>query len=91
MFVERQGVIVYVQSVKQAKSLRRYGHVQYVSKDLKYVVLYSNMEDHEKLVEKLNSLPFVKKVMPSYKPFLKTEFENSKPDKAKEYDYKIGI
>jgi len=33
----------------------------------------------------------VKKVEPSYKPFLKLEFENSKPDKAKEYDYKMGI
>ncbi|OZS79574.1 carbon-nitrogen hydrolase, partial [Tetzosporium hominis] len=32
----------------------------------------------------------VKKVEPSYKPFLKLEFE-SKLDKAKEYDYKIGI
>ncbi|EKN68466.1 hypothetical protein BAZO_03980 [Schinkia azotoformans LMG 9581] len=49
------------------------------------------MELVEDAVDKIKSLSFVKKVDLSYKPFLKTEFENSKPDKAKEYDYKIGI
>ena len=40
---------------------------------------------------KLNKLPYVKQVLESYRPFLKTEYENAKPDKAKEYDYKIGL
>lgn len=91
MFVERQGLIVYIHSVKQAKGLRRYGNVHYVSRDLKYAVLYVNMNDAEAVMKKLQSLPFVKEVKPSYKPYLKTEYENSKPDKAKEYDYKLGI
>ncbi len=91
MFVERQGIVAYVHSVKQAKALRKYGNVHYVSQELKYVVLYCNQDGIEKTIHKLQSLPFVKKVDPSYRPFLKTEFENSKPDKAKEYDYKIGI
>ncbi|RBP95117.1 uncharacterized protein YlbG (UPF0298 family) [Cytobacillus firmus] len=71
--------------------LRRFGNVHFVSKRLKYVVLYSDLADAETIMEKINSYSFVKKVEPSYKPFLKTEFENSKPDKAKEYDYKMGI
>lgn len=54
-------------------------------------MLYTNLNEAEALMEKLNSFSFVKKVEPSYKPFLKMEFENSKPDKAKEYDYKMGI
>jgi len=49
------------------------------------------MDDVEATVEKLNSYSFVKKVEISYKPFIKTDYENSKPDKAKEYDYKMGI
>jgi len=49
------------------------------------------MENTDSIVEKLNSLSYVKKVEPSYKPFLKIEFENKKPDRAKEYDYKIGL
>ncbi|MCE4048427.1 MULTISPECIES: YlbG family protein [Bacillaceae] len=91
MLGQRQGIIVYLYSLKQAKMLRRYGNVHYISKRLKYVVLYTNLTETEALMEKLNSFSFVKKVEPSYKPFLKMEFENSKPDKAKEYDYKMGI
>ena len=70
--------------------LRKFGNVHYVSKRLKYVVLYCDMELIEKTMEKISSYSYVKKVEPSYKPFLKLEFE-SKLDKAKEYDYKIGI
>ena len=91
MLSQRQGLIVWLNSIKQAKMLRKFGNVHYVSKRLKYVVLYCNQEEIEELTAKLTSFSFVKKVEPSYKPFLKIEFENSKPDKAKEYDYKMGI
>ena len=87
----RQGLIIWLFSLKNAKALRRFGNVHYVSKRMKYVVLYCDQDEVEELVKKLSSFPFVKKVEPSYKPFLKTEFENSKPDKAKEYDYRIGL
>jgi uncharacterized protein YlbG (UPF0298 family) len=49
------------------------------------------MDETEGLIAKISSYSFVKKVEPSYKPYLRMEFENSKPDKAKEYDYKMGI
>ncbi|MBA4537951.1 YlbG family protein [Bacillus aquiflavi] len=91
MFSQRQGVIVWLYTLKQAKMLRRFGNVHYVSKRLKYVVLYCNQEDVSSIIAKLQSYTFVKKVEPSYKPFLKIKYENSKPDKAKEYDYKMGI
>lgn len=91
MFVQRQGLVIWLYSLKQAKMLRRFGNVHYVSKKLKYVVLYCNQDELDVIMEKINSFSFVKKVEPSYKPFLKMEFENSAPDKAKEYDYKMGI
>ena len=91
MLSQRQGLIVWLNSIKQAKMLRKFGNVHYVSKRLKYVVLYCDQKDIEELTVKLKNFSFVKKVEPSYKPFLKIEFENSKPDKAKEYDYKMGI
>ncbi|MBZ5518634.1 YlbG family protein [Bacillus sp. KS1] len=87
---KRQGIIVYLHSLKHSKMLRKLGNVHYVSKRLKYVVLYCDMDLIEKTMEKISSYSYVKKVEPSYKPFLKLEFE-SKLDKAKEYDYKIGI
>ncbi|MBS4193871.1 YlbG family protein [Lederbergia citri] len=87
----RQGLIVWLFSLKNAKALRRFGNVHYISKRMKYVVLYCAQDEAESLAEKLSSMPFVKNVELSYKPFLKTEFENAKPDKAKEYDYRVGI
>jgi len=90
-FGNRQGIIVWVHSLKQVKQLKRFGNIHYVSKKLKYVVIYMDMDRVEDAVNRIKSLSFVKNVDLSYKPFLKTEFENSKPDKAKEYDYKIGI
>ncbi|MFT3654830.1 hypothetical protein DALLNEIH_01250 [Bacillus sp. B01(2024)] len=87
---KRQGIIVYLHSLKHSKMLRKFGNVHYVSKRLKYAVLYCDMGQIEKTMEKISSYSYVKKVEPSYKPFLKLEFE-SKLDKAKEYDYKIGI
>ena len=91
MIGQRQGIIIWLYSLKQAKMLRRFGNVHYVSRKLKYVVLYCNMEDTEALIQKISSYSFVKKAEPSYKPYLKMEYENSAPDKAKEYDYKMGI
>ena len=88
---ERQGLIVYVHQLKHAKSLRKYGHVHYISRKQKYVVLYCDREDIETMITKIQRLPFVKDVVESFRPFLKTEFENAKPDKAKEYDYKAGL
>lgn len=91
MFGSRQAIIVYLHTLKQAKMLRKFGNIHFVSKKLKYVVLYTNMADVETLVTKLSGFSFVKKVEVSYKPYLKMEFENARPDKAKEYDYKMGI
>lgn len=91
MFTERQGLVIWLYSLKNAKSLRRFGNVHYVSSRMKYAVLYCNQDESEALAKKLSSMPFVKKVDFSYKPFLKTEYENSKPDKAKEYDYRVGL
>ncbi len=71
MFVQRQGLVVWLYSLKQAKMLRRFGNVHYVSKKLKYVVLYCNQDEVETIMEKLKSFSFVKKVEPSYKPFLR--------------------
>ncbi|MGE6258629.1 YlbG family protein [Heyndrickxia sporothermodurans] len=91
MFNERQGLIIWLYNLKHAKTLRRFGNVHYVSKRMKYVVLYCDRNEIDELQEKFSSMPFVRKVEASCKPFLKTEYENSKPDKAKEYDYKVGL
>lgn len=91
MLSNRQGLIVWIHTLKQVRQLRRFGNVQFASKKLKYVVIYCDNKNIDNTVEKIASLHFVKKVDYSYKQSVKTEYENSKPDKAKEYDYKIGL
>lgn len=89
--IDRQGIIVYLHHLKQAKSLRKFGHVHYISKRMKYVVLYCDMVNVENTITKLERLSAVRKVVPSQRPFVSTVYENAKPDKAKEYDYKTGL
>jgi len=86
MFPKRQGVIVWLYSLKHSKYLRKFGNIHYISKRLKYIVLYCNMDEVDMITKKLESLQFVKKVEPSYRPYLKVEFE-SKEDKEREYNY----
>ncbi|MCA1023394.1 DUF2129 domain-containing protein [Halobacillus litoralis] len=87
----RQGLIVYFQHMKNIRQIKKHGHLIYASKKMKYALLYVNQEDVEFKMEKLERLPFVSRVVPSYKPEVRTDYENSKPDKAKQYDYKMGI
>ncbi|OLO40774.1 hypothetical protein BTR23_04690 [Alkalihalophilus pseudofirmus] len=87
----RQGMAVWLHSLKYARQLRKFGNVHYVSKKMKYVVLYCDQENIDGLVDRLQSLHFVKKVEVSMRPFVKTQYQNAQPDKAKEYDYKMGI
>ena len=89
MFVQRQGIIIYLQSLKQSKILRKFGNIHYVSKRLKYVVLYCNMDDVDRTVERLKKFHFVKKIELSLKPFIKTEYESKNSERMKEYDYQI--
>ncbi len=89
--MKRQGIIVWFQHMKNVRNLKRYGHIIYVSKKLRYAVIYVNEIDIHSIETKLLRLPFVSKVEQSYKPFIQTNFENAKPDEAKQYDYKMGI
>ncbi|AXI08979.1 hypothetical protein CUC15_08635 [Oceanobacillus zhaokaii] len=93
MRTNRQGIIVWFQHTKNIKQIKRFGNLIYVSKKLKYAVIYVDQTEIDKIEYKLLKLPFVSKVDKSYKPFIKTDYENAKPDEAKQYDYdyKMGI
>ena len=91
MRMNRQGLIIWFQHMKNLRQIKRHGHLIYASNRLKYAVLYVNQEDVEDTTFKLEKFSFVTKVEPSLKPFVETEFENKQPDEAKIYDYNMGI
>ncbi len=90
MFEKRVGLAVWLNNLKMARHLRRLGNVHYVSRKMRYAILYVSENQLEATLAKLNGLNYVKKVEVSHRHELKTEFQNTKPDKAKEYDYKLG-
>lgn len=91
MRIKRQGIIVWFQHRKNIRHIKRYGNLLYVSKKLRYAVLYVNQDELKEIVNTMLKLPFISKIDESQRPFLKTDFENALPDKAKQYDYKIGM
>ncbi len=90
MRIKRQGIIVWFGHRKNLKQIKRYGNLIYYSTKLRYAVLYVYQEELNETMDHMLKLPFISKVEPSYRPFLKTDFENALPDQAKQYDYKIG-
>jgi|GEM_PF-267315 len=71
---ERRLVVVWVYSLKQLKNLRRFGHVQYTSRRMKYVLIYMNEDQVEENMEKINRLHFVRRVEKSFRPDVETNF-----------------
>jgi uncharacterized protein YlbG (UPF0298 family) len=81
---QRIGFIVWVTDTKAARNLERFGNVHYISKKLKYVVIYMDRDKSAQLLERMTKLPYIKKVEPSLRHEIPTEFSSSK-DKAKAF------
>ncbi|MFS0953031.1 YlbG family protein, partial [Enterococcus thailandicus] len=64
---KRRGLIVWVYSLKQLKNLKKFGLLHYVSRRMKYVVLYLNEETFEETEERIRKLHFVRNVERSYR------------------------
>lgn len=59
---KRQGIVVYLYSTRQLKSLKNYGDVIYMSKRLRYVIMYINYDEQAAIIKKITSLGYVKQV-----------------------------
>nr|WP_281171150.1 DUF2129 domain-containing protein [Alkalicoccus chagannorensis] len=91
MGTKRVGLAVYIKSLKQVKQLKQYGHVHYASRKMKYVILYCNVADAERIAASLEKMPYVKEVKMSMRPWVKTEYEGFVPKEEKKADYKMGL
>lgn len=80
---KRRAIIVWVYSLKQLKQLRKFGYIHYVSRKMKYIVIYVDDVDAEMTKEKLEKLFFVRQVELSYRPDINMNFNNRLGNKDK--------
>src|SRR5699024_8371276 len=59
---KRQGIIVWFQHRKNIKHIERHGNLLYVSKRMRYAVLYVNQNVIEEVVNTRLKLPFISKI-----------------------------
>ncbi|GEN47830.1 YlbG family protein [Ligilactobacillus pobuzihii] len=83
---QRQSIVVYLYHLKQSKVLRKYGTIQYVSRKMKYVILYLDQDKVADTVQKISKLKFVKAVVKSPRPEIKRDFQNGSIYKMTEED-----
>ena len=74
---KRQGIIVWVYTLRQIKNLKRIGYIHYVSSRLKYIVMYVDQIEVSDTVDRLNSLHYVRKVEISHRPEIDRTFEHA--------------
>lgn len=84
MLKKRIGIYVYFKQNKFIRQLKRYGHLIYVNKDKKYLLLYINESDVSQTMKELNKLKYVSDVIISQYPNIKREYEHEKHE-AKDY------
>ncbi|RPF56105.1 YlbG family protein [Aquisalibacillus elongatus] len=88
MLTKRQGIIVWIKHHKYAKRLRKYGHLIYVSRKQKYLLLYVDQDHADDIVDQIKQLNFVRDVEISYKPFVDTTFQTKHHFKEKDVESK---
>ncbi|MGT2924675.1 DUF2129 domain-containing protein [Streptococcus caviae] len=74
---KRLGINVYLYYNRDARKLNKYGKVLYHSHRLRYLVVYVDQTEAEAVIEELQNLKFVKKVLPSYLDDIDQDFVGS--------------
>jgi uncharacterized protein YlbG (UPF0298 family) len=70
----RQGIVVWLYSLKQLRQLRRYGLIYYTSRRMKYCFLYVDQVNAATTAEQLQKLHFVRQVEFSHRSELDMNF-----------------
>jgi uncharacterized protein YlbG (UPF0298 family) len=83
MLTGRTGLIIWLNHVKYAKALKKFGIVHYVSKKMGYAVLYCDSDQAQYVINRLEKQKFIKKVELSYLNELKTDYAGSNKELKK--------
>ena len=87
MIAERAGLIIWLNDIRPAKKLEKFGSLHYVSRKMNYAVLYLNANRIEETIRAIQRLPYVKKVERSLRSEIRTEYNSNIPDKTRFYSY----
>lgn len=74
--IKRQGLIVWLYTLKHSNVLKRYGYVHYLSQRLKYAVIYVDQDQTNRTIQQLEQLHFVRDVELSYRDEIDMTFSN---------------
>lgn len=72
---KRKGIIVWMYSLSARKALQNYGVIYYVSRKMKYAIMYVNKASLDKTIEKISKLRSVKSVELSHRDEIDMNFE----------------
>ncbi|KXT75649.1 DUF2129 domain-containing protein [Streptococcus sp. DD12] len=73
----REKLIVYLKHRRDIRKIRKFGDCLYQSQAMNYVVLYVDAEKYQTTIDKLEALPCVTKVLPSYYKEVDRDFVGS--------------
>jgi len=82
MVPERIGYIVWVNDLKAARNLEKYGTLHYVSRRMHYAVVYLNADRAEETAKHMRRLSYVRKIERSHRTDLKTDYGSKLPEDA---------
>ncbi len=83
MITPRAGIVVWLRDYKKSKALEPFGVVHYVSRKMRYAVLYVNLSQVDEVMAKVAKLPFVKTTERSYRHELRTDYSSSGGEQKK--------
>ncbi|TGB00187.1 DUF2129 domain-containing protein [Sporolactobacillus shoreae] len=78
---KRDGLVIWLYNTKYLRVLRRYGYVHYVSKRMKYAVMYCDHASTDSVLSQLAKLRFVKRVDPSHLQEVRTTYDKGKSER----------
>lgn len=84
MVPERIGYIVWVNDLKAARNLEKYGTLHYVSRRMHYAVVYLNADRAEETAKHMRRLSYVRKIERSHRTDLKTDYGSKLPEELSE-------
>lgn len=80
--IPRASIIVWLRDYKRAKALDQHGLVHYVSKKMRYAVLYVHADKVDEVMQKVNKLPYVKSTEKSHRHLIRTDYSTGYQDET---------